>query len=88
MYEASSMLKFLQKSDDHYIFKFWDDWTTCYCIDSDGNIVYSQGFDYVESKKNIQFDDGTVDMVIKDGILYTLSHSLGIYVDVKTRVIS
>ena len=46
------------------------------------------GFNYVESKKNIQFDDGTVDMVIKDGILYTLSHSRGIYVDVKTRVIS
>ena len=70
------------------MFYYWDERAISFCVDSDGNIVYSQEFNYVESKKNIQFDDGTVDMVIKDGILYTLSHSLGIYVDVKTRVIS
>lgn len=85
---AYSILKFMQESNGYYIFNYWDERAISFCVDSDGNIVYSQGFNYVESKKNIQFDDGTVDMVIKDGILYTLSHSLGIYVDVKTRVIS
>ena len=65
-----------------------------FLVDKKRRLIYKIFFNIgsylglASSKKNIQFDDGTVDMVIKDGILYTLSHSLGIYVDVKTRVIS
>ncbi|MBR5177470.1 MAG: hypothetical protein IKW90_01560 [Lachnospiraceae bacterium] len=81
-YLAYNILKFIQKSDDYYIFKYFDEKATCYCVDSNGNIVYYQGFDYADTKDSIDFDNGTVDMVIKDGILYTLSHSIGIYVNI------
>lgn len=81
-YLAYNILKFIKKSDDYYIFMYFDEKATCYCVDSNGNIVYYQRFDYADTKDSIDFDNGTVDMVIKDGILYTLSHSKGIYVNI------
>ena len=81
---AYSSIQFKQREDDYYVFKYIDEFSICYCVDSKGNIVYSQKFK-AGSKKNIQTDAGSVDMIIKDGKLYTLSHSLGLYADVNIR---